>query len=217
MDDDAEFLEVLEFNLPKAWNVQTFTSPVACLRHLLEEPVRWEADYRAQQKIIELWHSEEMPLIPQVLQYWASNHARYQLTKVCVSAYLMPAMDGMEMLSKLGDWPGQRVLLTGSNSDNVAMTAFNEDLIDRFISKKDPALTAQLLAAVGSLLHKPNERFHQIWSATLSAEQTALLQSPSIAEDLRAFAEKKWVEWVVIGEPFGILGLDRAGNASWLG
>ena len=36
------------------------------------------------------------------------------------------------------------------------------------------------------------------------------------ASEVAAIAAKRWVEHVVIGQPFGVLGLDSAGMASWL-
>ena len=62
----------------------------------------------------------------------------------------------------------------------------------------------------------PNARHAQTWRVTLSPEQNALLRVPSIARDLMAFAARRWVEHVVIGDPFGVLGLDASGKASWL-
>ena len=62
----------------------------------------------------------------------------------------------------------------------------------------------------------PNARRHQIWSRTLSVDQSLLLCMPSIAGDLANFALRTWVEWVVIGKPFGILGIDGAGQVSLL-
>ena len=57
----------------------------------------------------------------------------------------------------------------------------------------------------------------QIWRATLTREQYALLCSPAIAPLLSALVVKqRWVEHVVIGAPFGVLGLDAVGQASWL-
>ena len=51
---------------------------------------------------------------------------------------------------------------------------------------------------------------------TLGPEQNALLRMPSVGRDLAGFAAKRWVEHVVIGDPFGILGMDAAGHVGWL-
>jgi hypothetical protein len=51
---------------------------------------------------------------------------------------------------------------------------------------------------------------------TLGPEQNALLRLPSVARDLAGFASKRWVEHVVIGDPFGVLGMHASGHVSWL-
>ena len=48
-------------------------------------------------------------------------------------------------------------------------------------------------------------------------EQLAALTNPEIAAALASTVEKlNWVEYAVIGAPFGILGLDAAGRAGWI-
>ena len=66
------------------------------------------------------------------------------------------------------------------------------------------------------LLATPNARHEQTWRVTLSPEQNALLRGAAAARDLKAFAAKHWIEHVVIGQPFGVLGMDRDGRVSWL-
>jgi hypothetical protein len=34
--------------------------------------------------------------------------------------------------------------------------------------------------------------------------------------DLAAFGSKRWLEHFVVGEPFGVLGMDTAGTVTWL-
>jgi hypothetical protein len=125
-------------------------------------------------------------------------------------------MDGLAALGELVDWPGSRVLLTGQADEQVAVRAFNRGLIDQFIAKQTADISRRLVEAVDHLLSTPNARHAQIWRATLSAEQNALLRVPSLGRDLGAFASKRWVEYVMIGDPFGVIGMDASGHVSWL-
>ncbi len=201
--------------LPKDWNVVTFASPHSCLNYLQQEPPRWEADFWAQRRIIDDWY-ENVPLIPRILAYWADQPDRHSLTQVFVCDDLMPGMDGLDLLGELVDWPGYRVLLTSSDDEDHLEIAAQDRLIDRCLAKQAPDLVTTLTDAVNGFLAMPNARRHQIWSRTLSVDQALLLRMPSIAEDLVNFARRTWVEWVAIGEPFGILGIDGAGMVSWL-
>jgi CheY-like chemotaxis protein len=215
LDDDPDYLEMLALVLPRHWYVKLFLRPVECINYLQQEPPFWEADAWNQQQLIEQWRGGK-PLIPQILGYWSKYTERYALTRVCVVDYSMPAMDGLQVLGELVDWPGSRVLLTGQADEQVAVRAFNRGLIDQFIAKQTPDISRRLIDAVDHLLGTPNARHAQTWRVTLSPEQNALLRIPSVARDLASFASKRWVEHVVIGDPFGVLGMDASGNVSWL-
>lgn len=215
LDDDPDYLEMLAMVLPRHWYVKLFMRPAECISYLQQEPPFWEADAWNQQQLVERWR-EGKPLIPQVLGYWSKYTERYALTRVCVVDYSMPGMDGLQALAELVDWPGSRVLLTGQADEQVAVRAFNRGLIDQFIPKQTPDISRRLIEAVDHLLATPHARHAQIWRATLKAEHNALLRQPEVARDLQAFVAKRWVEHVVLGEPFGVLGMDSAGRVGWL-
>lgn len=215
LDDDPDYLEMLALVLPRQWHAKLFLRPVECINYLQQEPPFWEADAWNQQQLVEQWRAGK-PLIPQILGYWSKFTERYALTRVCVFDYSMPAMDGLAALGELVDWPGSRVLLTGQADEQIAVRAFNRGLIDQFIAKQAPDISRRLIEAVEHLLATPNARHAQIWRATLSPEQNAALRNPTVSRELGALASRRWIEHVVIGAPFGILGMDAQGNVSWL-
>jgi CheY-like chemotaxis protein len=215
LDDDSDYLEMLAIVLPRQWHTKLYMRPQACINQLQQEPPLWEADAWAQQEIIDNWRAGQ-PLIPQILQYWATQVDRYDLSQVCVFDYAMPGMDGLQALSELTDWPGGRILLTGQADEHVAVSAFNRGLIDQFIAKQTPDISQHLISVVQRMLDRPQLRHSQIWRAVLTQPQHALLQVPSVARQLAALAADQWVEHVVIGQPFGILGMDAEGLVSWL-
>ncbi|MBI5275280.1 MAG: response regulator [Burkholderiales bacterium] len=215
LDDDPDYLEMLALVLPRHWHVKLFLRPAEAIHYLQQEPPFWEADAWNQQQIIEHWRAGK-PLLPQVLGYWSKYTERYALTRVVVVDFSMPGMDGLAVLAELVEWPGSRVLLTGQADEQVAVRAFNRGLIDQFIPKQTPEISRRLVESVEHLLATPHARHAQTWRVTLNPGQNALLRQPSVARDLAAFTGKRWVEHVVIGEPFGVLGMDAAGAVSWL-
>jgi CheY-like chemotaxis protein len=215
LDDDPDYLEMLALVLPRHWHLRLFLRPSECISHLLQEPPFWEADAWNQQQLVDLWR-EGKPLIPQVLAYWSRYTERYALSRVCVVDFSMPGMDGLQALAELGDWPGSRVLLTGQADEQVAVRAFNRGLIDQFIPKQTPDISRRLVEAVERLLFTSHARHAQTWRSTLNQEQSALLRAPGVDAWLTAFCARHWVEHVVIGEPFGVLGMDAAGRIGWL-
>ncbi len=215
LDDDPDYLEMLAMVLPRQWHIKLYLRPQACINQLQQEPPLWEADAWAQQEIIDNWRAGSA-LIPQILQYWAAQDQRYDLSQVCVFDYAMPGMDGLQALSELTDWPGGRILLTGQADEHVAVSAFNRGLIDQFIAKQTPDISQHLISVVQRMLDRPQLRHSQTWRAALTQPQHALLQVPSVARQLTSVATEQWVEHVVIGQPFGILGMNAEGLVSWL-
>ncbi len=215
LDDDPDYLEMLALVLPRQWHVKLFVRPAECIARLQQEPAFWDADSWSQQMLVDQWQKGK-PLIPQLLDYWSRATERFAMTRVCVVDFSMPGMDGLQVLSELQDWPGSRVLLTGQADEQVAVRAFNRGLIEQFIAKQTPDISRRLIEAVEQLLATPSSRHAQIWRATLKPEQHALLRTASVQRDLGALARKRWVEHVVLGDPFGVLGMDAAGQVSWL-
>lgn len=215
LDDDADYLEMLALVLPRHWHLKLFIRPTECIDYLQQEPPLWEADAWEQQQLVNSWR-EGKPLIPQILDYWSRATERYALTQVCVFDYSMPGMDGLQALGELVDWPGSRVLLTGQADEQVAVRAFNRGLIDQFVAKQTSDISARLVEAVENLMATPNARHAQTWRLTLGPQENALLRTPSLARDLAKFAATHWIEHVVIGDPFGVLGMDAVGRVSWL-
>ncbi|MBA2962525.1 MULTISPECIES: response regulator [Ramlibacter] len=215
LDDDPDYLEMLALVLPRQWHVRLFARPTDCIAKLREEPPFWEADAWNQQQLVDHWRAGR-PLVPQILDYWARSTERYALSRACVVDFSMPGMDGLQVLSELQDWSGARVLLTGQADEQVAVDAFNRGLIEQFIAKQMPEMSRHLVQVVQRLMTTPHPRHAQTWRATLRPEHHALLRDAAVAQELGALASRRWVEHVVIGEPFGVLGLDAAGFASWL-
>ncbi|MBP7565364.1 MAG: response regulator [Burkholderiaceae bacterium] len=214
LDDDPDYLEMLALVLPREWNVELFLRPSDCVARLQAEPPQWEADAWAQQQIIDRWR-QGAALIPQILRYWDRSTARYDLTRVLVVDYSMPAMDGLQVLDGIVDWPGSRVLLTGQADEQIAVNAFNRGLIDQFLAKQSPDISRRLVDALHRLMATGSERQSRMWRATLTPGQLAQLRNIDVANDIQHVAQR-WVEHAVIGEPFGILGQEANGTTSWL-
>ncbi|WP_372657066.1 response regulator [Hydrogenophaga sp.] len=215
LDDDSDYLDMLGMVMPAEWQVELFSRPAVFSERMRLEPARWEADAGLQLQMIER-KKQGHALIPQVLRYWANNPSRYQLAQTCVVDYAMPGTNGLMVLNTLLDWPGSRVLLTGQADEQIAIQAFNNGLIDQFIPKQTTDITERLLSALNKLAFAAHPRLNTLWRAALRPIQQSMLQIPSVARSLLNHATKHWVEYVVLDEPFGLLGLDAQGRCEWM-
>lgn len=215
LDDDIDYLDTLGMVIPEHLRVELYSRPSSFIERMREEPARWESDASLQLQMIESWRRGH-PLLPQVLHYWASSPERHQLARTCVVDYAMPGTDGLKVLNTLQDWPGARILLTGQADEKIAIQAFNNGLIDYFIPKQSHDITVRLLSALDRLAHQAHPRLDSLWRLGLHSDQQALLRRPSVARALQQFTQQRCIEYVVLGEPFGILGLDTQGHCLWL-
>jgi CheY-like chemotaxis protein len=215
LDDDIDYLEMLGMVVPTHLQVELYARPAVFLGRMRDEPARWESDAALHLLMIERWRQGHA-LAPQVLRYWGSNPARYQLAHTCVVDYAMPGTDGLKVLDTLLDWPGSRILLTGQADEQIAIQAFNRGLIDQFIPKQTADIAGRLLTTLVRLAQLPHPRLNTVWRTALQPAQQSLLQVPSVAQALLERAMRHWIEYVVLGEPFGLLGLDAGGQSHWL-
>lgn len=216
LDDDASYLETLALIMPRDWNIRLFTHVDDCLLHFEQQRTLWEADVWQQQDIVTQWRAGAC-VIANMLNYWESKRHRYHLTQTCVVDFAMPAMSGLDFLSKLPLAPANRVLLTGKADEHIAVGAFNDGLIDKFMTKQSPNIGKQLVSLLASLHDKPVDAYESVWRSALKQNQYAILQETTVRQELYALAhERQWVEYVVVPAPFGILALDRHARAHWL-
>lgn len=206
---------MLAHTLPARWHARFFQRPLQCLDQLRDELPRYKADAWYQQSIVNRWHKNE-PLITQLLHYWSTSAPRHELSGVLVIDYAMPGKDGLQVLRELQGWPGARILLTGQADAHLGVQAFNEGLIDQFIEKQSPGLAQLLTRAVQQLHDAAIARLAGIWQSTLTQAQHAALGEPATrARLLRLARWAGWVEYVSIGDPFGILALGGDGQVYW--
>jgi CheY-like chemotaxis protein len=215
LDDDPDYLDMLGMVVPAQWQIELFSRPSGFGERMRQEPARWEADANLQLQMIDRWRQGQ-PLIPQILRYWGNNPSRYHLAKTCVIDFAMPGTNGLQVLDTLLDWPGSRVLLTGQADEQIAVQAFNNGLIDQFVPKQAPDITRLLMGVLRRLSTAPHARINAVWRTALQPVQQSILQIPSVSQALQAYAAEHWVEYAVLGQPFGMLGLNAMGRCQWL-
>ena len=215
IDDEHDYLDMIGLVMPDEWQVELFLRPQACLAYFEDAMEDWTTDLHVQQQIVDKWH-QGTPLVPQLLNYWSNNSSRYGLPRVLVVDYAMPAMNGLALLEKLTEWTGACILLSGRADERIAVEAFNRGLLEQFIPKQTPDIAKRVHENVHRLLEMPNATQDQFWRNTLGSTQQAMLRRPNVVESLRVFTTTNWVESVVLGSPFGILGMDENGELGWL-
>lgn len=216
LDDETPYLEMLAIVLPRDWCIRFHTRMRDYLAQIREQSQQWEEDIALHQDIINQWFKGR-PLPGLVLDYWRTQGHRYGLPSIAVVDYAMPAATGLEVLKASPAWPPYRVLLTGKADEHTAIAAFNEGLIDRYVTKQTPDLVQQLVSALRQHYNAPMDFHEGVWRNALRRSQQQALQDRSVQQALTEWLKTNHcVEYVVMPEPFGLLALDSTGHAHWL-
>lgn len=216
LDDETPYLEMLAIVLPRDWCIRFHTRKRDYLAQVRAQSQQWEDDVAMHQDIISQWY-QGTPLPGLVLNYWRSQQHRYGLPSIAVVDYAMPAATGLEVLQVSPPWPPYRVLLTGKADEHIAVAAFNEGLIDRYVTKQHPDLVQQLIGALRQHYNAPMDFHEGIWRNVLRRSQQQALQDRAVQQALQDWLKRhECVEYVVLPEPFGLLALDAHGLAHWL-
>jgi CheY-like chemotaxis protein len=216
LDDETPYLEMLAIVLPQEWCIRFHTRMRDYLAQVHAQSQQWEDDVSKHQDIINQWYRGK-PLPGLVLAYWREQQQRYGLPSIAVVDYAMPAANGLEVLKVSPAWPPYRVLLTGKADEHTAVAAFNDGLIDRYVTKQTPDLVQQLVSALRQHYNAPMDFHEGIWRNVLRRSQQQALQDRAVQQALIDWLKRHdCVEYVVLPEPFGLLALDALGHAHWL-
>lgn len=216
LDDETPYLEMLAMVLPREWYIRLYTRAQDFLDLAQAHAPQWEADVELHKAMVDQWYlGKSLPQL--VLDYWRSQSERYALANIAVVDYAMPAANGVEVLKAAPVWPTWRVLLTGKADEHTAVKAFNDRLIDRFVTKQTPELAQHLISALRQHYNAPLEFHESIWRNALRSSQQLALKDRAVQSALTDWLKQRsCAEYVVLPEPFGLLALDRGGHAHWL-
>ena len=142
VDDDPDFLDGISLMFDKNLSYRLFHSASEALDYvnkshqqvsLLE---RCYSNYKTgPQESDSLSHVDIGKLHIEIF-----NSARFQTSATVVVDYSMPEMNGLEFLMELKNPFIKKILLAGQADTELAIKAFNKQLIDQYIDKHDPRL-----------------------------------------------------------------------------
>lgn len=101
---------------------------------------------------------------------------RFDEISVLVMDYVMPSMNGVELCRALSDVPIKKLMLTGEGDESLAVNAFNEGLIDKFIMKSDRDFYENLNHSIFQLQY---EYFQDLSKTILNSITENLLHHPN--------------------------------------
>lgn len=219
VDDDEQFLDILKDSIKAPYKL--FHSPYSAIKFLLNDAVfaslekiylTDEHDYYPKERVIRV----DIDKIHEQLY----NPQRFNEVSVIVIDYQMPGMNGVEFARAIRNYDIKIIMLTGEAGLDLAVDAFNNSIIDKFIRKDTFHLHQELLKAIVEMQFK---HFQKISRYVIDSLQSSNLPIPSFlqSENFISFfkdilLKNQIIEYYLLNNFGDFIMLNKTGEISYL-
>ncbi len=188
------------------WACRAFTDPQAALEFLNQPialpPLAERCFSRENSTDADAVIHIDLSLIEQEV-----NHPdRFRRISVLVADYAMPSMNGLELCAAARDPHLRKAMLTGVADEKLAVEAFNEGIIHRFIPKHGTSATAIAREYIAELQGEYFEQYTALLKSSLAVGEPGFLTDPDVAgwvEEL--MRTERLVEYYLVDDPPGLI------------
>ena len=222
LDDDPYYVESFKFHFGDQFPCVSYTQPERAIEHILsQEAQRPSFDSLLARSLAAPGHTQGQPenggTGAAQIGRLSSDANRFRRVSVLVVDYDMPAMTGVQVCRAISQLPVRKLLLTGKAGVDTAISAFNEGVIDTFLTKHDPEIQKTLPRQVLRLQDEYFKATTEALGAALRRHEMPFLADTGVHEALAGLIKSRGiVEHYACARPSGVLLIDRAGQAMML-
>lgn len=145
VDDNIAFLNNLKLHLSHHLNYQLHHQPKQLLINLVQKLMRSQEP--SDEFLQPCADTDETPSMSvnfsSIYKKILDEHKIHEIS-ILIIDYAMPSINGIDFCKQLKHSPIKKVILTGKADHRIAVNAFNQGIIDKFILKTDPDVLALL-------------------------------------------------------------------------
>ncbi len=159
LDDSESFINSLSLRLPNNVPYCLSTQPSQALQILKanQEIVTFEPNKIVSESFEHFDYREDKATLHVDYGKFSvslTNSKRFNLFSCLIVDYTMPEMNGLEFLAKIKEWPIEKIMLTGTVDEKMALEAHNQDLVNLFYMKDSSQVINEIIDALAALQHR---------------------------------------------------------------
>lgn len=216
VDDNNVFLENLPENLSDQSTYRLFDAPQKALKYLEEQKKSLLTSDNFAGKTDDLATGKSLNINLPKIRSLAENKDRFETPLVIIVDYDMPQMNGLEFCQKL-DGQYKKIMLTAAADDKLAVQAFNDGIIDKFIAKDDPNIFEKIDQAVHSLQQSYFTTLSTPIAKELTTTPSSFFANPIFQDFLKDFMQKNNINEFYLADAMGsFLLINNKNERFWL-
>lgn len=222
LDDDPYYVESFKFHFGDQFPCVAYTQPERAIEHILSQTGQ-ESTFDVLGSASPAKSSgrgltrEGCSSAPAHILSMVGDANRFRRVSVLVVDYDMPSMTGVQVCRALHQLPVRKLLLTGKAGVDTAISAFNEGVIDTFLTKHDPEIEKTLPRQVLRLQDEYFKSTTEGLATHLGRGEIPFLTDDSVIEAIENLIKSRnIVEHYITAQPCGALLVDRNGDAMML-
>lgn len=222
LDDNRDFLLNFVLQLDEGLAYRIFDNPSTALDYIHNK--NYEFEFLQQNCLGEYAKAKtglmmSRNLTPDMTAIHAEvyNPNRFAEISVIVVDYAMPGMDGLEFCRRIQNRHIKKILLSGQADEKLAIEAFNEGLIDRYIKKNDPDASDLITKNIAELQYQYFQAMSDEVERTLPISAPRCLCDKNFVNEFHDIVrENRIVEYYLVDKSGSFLMLDDDANTSFL-
>lgn len=152
IDDQYSFLESISITLDNNLAYHLYDKPTKALQHIKNQnSSSYEESFLCQCITYDDSYPSNMDINVYNIHKKIFDQERFSSVSVIIVDYAMPSMNGLEFCKRLQNIPVKKIMLTGEADERLAVKAFNDGMIDKFILKGQPELSSDINLAIKEL------------------------------------------------------------------
>lgn len=220
VDDSASFLQTLAETIDAGnLTLKKFTSPTDAIKFINETTEANRLDFSDITTSGDESTSDWQSIMVNInrLHREIYNPERFSRISTIIVDFAMPGMSGVELCSRIKDKSIQKILLTGVADERVAIDAFNNGYINRFIKKGNHNFEEDLQDGIGKSVQQYFNTYTEDLSKHLSANDKTHLKDPIFANFFyNTCLNKTFVEYYMLDNFGSYLFMNAQGQPSML-
>jgi CheY-like chemotaxis protein len=220
VDDNTLFLNELTETIATP-NVifKKFDDPIKALKYINETSATNRLDCTALTRNGEESTSNERSVLLNInrLHQEIYSFDRFSKISTVITDYSMPGMNGIELCTNIADSNIQKILLTAIADERVAINAFNDNRINRFIRKEANAFEKSVIESVNDSLYHYFSFYTDALSKYFPLNHRTHLKDPAFSNFFfTTCLDKSCVEYYMLDSFGGYLFLNADGKPTFL-